>query len=742
MGYVLFPGESLNQEFYPWKDLQQQVNNLPLTSHRFFGSDPMTAHFPWKFIGIEMLKKGEWPLWNPYSFAGSPLLANGQSSLFYPLNFIYFILDFVSAWNIMTITQIILSGLFFFFLLREYKLSRPAALWGAMIYDWNGYLANYLHIHVIGQSWVWLPLALLSIMKLRARNNLIFFLFLIFSLTAILLAGYLQTSGYCLLVIILFTLISYRSVFKKLMISLLLSFSLSAPQLLPTMEFLSKSERTASLFYDYFSFLASPTQLIRLLMPRFFGHPNLENWWGGSLQRDHSYVGVLGIIFAFVGIYFIFKLKKFYFWVFLICFLLLATLESPLSKFFYNLPIPFLNSVTPSRGLGFIVLPLSFFSALGFEKLVLGKQKVWKIIVGISFFSFAAGLFYYIYAINTFASSINILNTARQSFIQLTVLVFFFIFLMFIYMRKFLPVYMILILLFLVQTGDLLRENKFFTRTFIKRELLYPDTSLTDFLRRQDARFLSLDLWLLIPNSFLPYHLYTLTSYDALHLKISYRFMEAIFQNIPQKYPLDPRSIRFSDINKQLANMLNIRFLLSLTPLSKTSLSVMGKIDSVYVYENKEVQPFGFLISKFIVMDEKEQLQKMLNKDTNFADTVFLLEEPTEGVDVTTGGYAQLLRRGGSFSEWLVSTPKPQILFIPETYDSGWGAFIDGQKTKIYQANFAFQAVVVPSGNHTVRTVYNPLSFRIGVAIFLITFLSLFFISLKRMISLEENRHN
>jgi len=55
------------------------------------------------------------------------------------------------------------------------------------------------------------------------------------------------------------------------------------------------------------------------------------------------------------------------------------------------------------------------------------------------------------------------------------------------------------------------------------------------------------------------------------------------------------------------------------------------------------------------------------------------------------------------------------LLFLSDSYYPGWQAYIDGNKTQIYRADFAFRAVLIPKGEHVVEFVYRPLSFTVGV---------------------------
>lgn len=55
-----------------------------------FASDAIRQIYPWKELAVSMIKEGQLPLWNPYAFSGTPLLANIQTAVFYPLNILFF----------------------------------------------------------------------------------------------------------------------------------------------------------------------------------------------------------------------------------------------------------------------------------------------------------------------------------------------------------------------------------------------------------------------------------------------------------------------------------------------------------------------------------------------------------------------------------------------------------------------------------------------------------------------------
>jgi hypothetical protein len=59
----------------------------------------------------------------------------------------------------------------------------------------------------------------------------------------------------------------------------------------------------------------------------------------------------------------------------------------------------------------------------------------------------------------------------------------------------------------------------------------------------------------------------------------------------------------------------------------------------------------------------------------------------------------------------------PGYVVLSENRYPGWEARVDGVRARIIHANYAFRAVRVPEGRHTVAWSYRPQSLRIGAAI-------------------------
>lgn len=64
-----------------------------------------------------------------------------------------------------------------------------------------------------------------------------------------------------------------------------------------------------------------------------------------------------------------------------------------------------------------------------------------------------------------------------------------------------------------------------------------------------------------------------------------------------------------------------------------------------------------------------------------------------------------------------ITLDKPSLLCFAVPYSTGWSAYVDGQETKIYQANIYHMALDLDSGSHNIRLVYRTPLLREGIYI-------------------------
>src|SRR5579864_8775020 len=162
-GYIPFPGDLLISEYNPWKTysyLGYAPGSYPNKAQYF---DVIRQLYPWKTLGISLLKQGQFPLWNPYNFSGTPLFANFQSAILYPLNIFYFFLSQVTAWSILVFLQPFLAGFFTYIFARKIGISKFGSVFSGIAFAFSSFLTVWLEYNTVGHVIIWLPLVLVSI---------------------------------------------------------------------------------------------------------------------------------------------------------------------------------------------------------------------------------------------------------------------------------------------------------------------------------------------------------------------------------------------------------------------------------------------------------------------------------------------------------------------------------------------------------------------------------------------------
>jgi hypothetical protein len=104
----------------------------------------------------------------------------------------------------------------------------------------------------------------------------------------------------------------------------------------------------------------------------------------------------------------------------------------------------------------------------------------------------------------------------------------------------------------------------------------------------------------------------------------------------------------------------------------------------------------------------------------------------TEGLDAAAlpgsdllNSQTRIVRYEDTQVEIEAELESPGLLVLTDLFYPGWKVYVDGQLARVYRTDYCFRGVPLPVGRHNVRFEFDPLSFRIGVAITLITLLLL-----------------
>ncbi len=142
-------------------------------------SDVLAEHLPLKrFLVRSYHETHELPLWNPYHFAGSPLVHDPQAGMFYPPHWVLLALpeEFVgAALSWLTVLHVLLAGWAMHLYARWRGLVRPACFVAAMGWMFAGKWMLHLLAggHYVTVGVAWLPLLLLGMERAICRRSLV-----------------------------------------------------------------------------------------------------------------------------------------------------------------------------------------------------------------------------------------------------------------------------------------------------------------------------------------------------------------------------------------------------------------------------------------------------------------------------------------------------------------------------------------------------------------------------------------
>lgn len=287
-----------------------------LTGQALYWGTPSTQFAPWWWQAWLTLRAGEWPLWNPLVGMGAPLIANYQSALFYPPNWLYFLLTAAGglpwlAWGqaVLVAAHLAFAGGGMAKLLEKLGMTELGQLVGGLAFSLSGYLVARAHFLSINAAVAWLPWVLLTAYEVAAAKRAarpILKLALFLSLQW--LAGHAQLAAYTLLLAGAWALFwalqapqpSWPRTIGRFLAAAAGALTLSAVQLLPTAEYLLNSQRaeqvspTLAMTYSFW-----PWRFLTLLTPNLFGSPAQGNYAGyGNFWEDAIYIGLLPLLLA------------------------------------------------------------------------------------------------------------------------------------------------------------------------------------------------------------------------------------------------------------------------------------------------------------------------------------------------------------------------------------------------------------------------------------------------------------
>ena len=669
---VPFPGDLLVSEYAPWKYnsyLGYNPGSYPNKAQYF---DVARQLYPWKMLAIDLVKQGTIPLWNPYNFSGSPLLANNQSGVFYPLNLLFLLNSKGFSWSIYIFAQPFLASVFMFLFARSLKRTTGASLIASISFGFSLFMSTFLEYGNIGHTILWLPLILFCIEKLKARKPF-FGPILAVVVSFVFFAGHLQIASSIFIFSIIY-LITTNLKNKKVLFSgsifICLGLLLSSIQLIPTLELLLNSARdahTRHMINDLFLLL--PHQLILLFAPDTYGNPAARNYLLTDTYPGNAiYLGIIPLIFAVAAI--LTKKRESttnLFILFTIAFFVLF-IKNPISVFIFNLSI--FSASSPSNFFYLLGFCISVLCAYGVD----AKQNTIKknlIPIGVVifiplFFMLMHNMLHLPVNQKQFILSMGLIGLSSIAFLMFKVI-----------KKRY-----IWILPFAVLTLDLFY---FFIKfnPFVPESFMYPKTEIITYIQKEAIfdRFIGFRAASIESNFSTVFKTFSPDGYDPLYPKI---------------YNTYTNSTSRSDViinlsNKKILNELGIKYIVDRMEngsdqnvFDPNEFSLIYKNNSWLVYKNKNSYPRAYILDKNKIIPAT-----IISYSPN---KVTIKKNEGEGT-----------------------------LVLSDAFYPGWESRIDGKESQTVKVKNIFRGVTVPEGKHTITFEYKPKSFYWGVIVTIIS---------------------
>lgn len=727
-GEIPFPADTLVGMYHPWRDQIWDGLTAGVPYKNPLITDPVRQQYVWRQMAIQEMKRGELPLWNPYSFSGTPLLANVQSAPLYPLNVFFFILPFVTAWGLLVFLQPLLSSVFLYFYLRFFSVGKIAALVGALAFAYGGFSIAWLEWNTVIQTLLWLPLILLAKEHLLRRWTVRWGLALFIAECSAILAGHLQVLFYVMVVSNVYLLVriiqkSHRKNVGSWLISfvriyfpfLLLGiaiFSVTSIFWWPVARFISYSARAVDQSdWNHVGWFILWRHVLQFISPDFFGNPTTNNYW--SAWNYGEFIGYVGIVPLLFALYSAVATRRGVVW-FFVALTILATVfafDTPLARLPFLYGIPFLSTSQPTRLIGIVMFGLSILAGFGLDWW-LRSRKSTPLIVSISVVALSfivAWLFAWstisdIYFGTPITHAVASRNMVLPTGIFLLTAV---LILSGIFFKKALRV--VALLLLVVTVADLFRFGWKFI-PFSPAEWIYPTNPLLTHIQQDPSLFrvMATDGRELIANVSGAYQLQDVSGYDPLYLLSYNQFVGAWTRGKPDVTPgAFDRNLAPEDTESILTDLSGVKYVLTFGPSVSKKLRLVTSEGDTYLYENPQAFPRAFFaLSVQKAENKKDEMEQMYELDQQLrsvavsTQVIPLVSPLRDATDMV-----RLLAFSANHQTWETTATDQHLLVVTDPWYPTWKVSIDGKEQLLYNVDFLFRGVVIPKGKHRIEFV-------------------------------------
>lgn len=710
----------------PWRAYATQEEIAPPAVN----TDCALAYYPRRVFATAAMRSGDLPLWDPHTFTGQPFLANFQSALLYPVNLVLYAVEPMRAMGWFLIIHLVMGGYFCWLCARAAGLSRAPAVAAALVFELNPFFLTRLGHPTFVAAASWLPLVVYAGFRLTAGATLRNAVLLAVPLAFAALAGFPQTLmhiHYALAWVLFVSIVTKenRSPLRLAacgLLGILLSFGLAAFQYLPTLEFLRASTRHAMDLPTFLSGTHHPAMILKSVIPDFFGNPIDENLWSTIFSRGNglfrqNYVSTLnyfGVLPLVIGVYGILTGRKRLFLAGLFLFPLLVIWGTPLANAAFHLPGFRLSR--PDRLILLPIFAVSIGFGFGLERLtkrLAGSPRgvvagfVVMLLLAASGFFFAEDLLRIVSGGRVPFSSVS--ATMKAS--AFTTVVFTALALLLLFFRGKLRVSVFITIAALLACADLFLFGSRFHLT-LPPESTFRSVPEIEQIREEIGthgrmiRFGTGGLDLLPPATASLYGIHDAAGINALNIERYRRLIEKMEPDLYMHRRYLPMR-RAESLESPILRMLGAR---------PFTVDRFGAVRAITV---PDPLPRASLHREWVTLPAEEILERIVDPAFDPAGVVFLEEKCDRFPLDSKEGSADIQIESYKPDRVMVRvvTDEGGMLLLTDAWFPGWVARLDGEPVPLYRANYTFRAVYAPRGEHVIDFLYEPASFRHGLAV-------------------------
>jgi hypothetical protein len=662
------------------------INAFPYPSATAAYSDITITHYPNAvFLRDSIVEYGQIPLWSPTILSGYPFFANPLSGLWYPLSWLALVLPLPFGFNLLTIVHLLIGGLGMYFFLRTLDRSHFAALFGALAFEampkiFAHYGAGHLTMVYAISLTPWLLLA-------EARSWKSYGIFwlrqpgLVLALIALADPRWALYAGALWLA---FSMAEGNQSWKSKFIWIgkhgLIAVALSAPLLLPLIEYSQLSTRANMQLADVLAFSLPPEGLLGILTAPF-----------GAVHEWVAYPGIVVLMLAIGTALSPKKSMLDYLWIGVALFSLAFSSGQNLPWFEIIARLPGFSLLrVPPRIMPLASLPLIILATGAFQTFLqvnsdLNSRRRFNLVLAVIVFLLTALCLVIWFSTNRFPFGIGFSLIVLLSFIVL----------LGTHKRKWIADSFLLIGVLVLSSLDLGVADAalFFPRN--EQPVRAEGASVADFLAKLSGRYRVYSPSYSIPQqTAADYRLELADGVDPLQLQSYVDYMEIAtgIKNDAYSITLPPfaSSNPATDNDDSIPNLkslalLNVGYIASEFEIDLDGLELAEKIGHTYLFRIGEARPRAYIEDKV-------------------SDVEITLWSPNR-IELSAQG--------------------PGRLVLSEVMYPGWVARIDGTTLEILPYEGILRSVNLSAGNHEVVFEFRPASLYIGFSLFVITSASL-----------------